>query len=153
MESLIKVKPDLSELRVFGCGAYVFLPEEVRANKLAPRSELMTYIGYETGIKGWRFVQPSGAIFTGATATFDETLFPRCPGAKTPARTDLGETPDPEGHIPHGTPDDGVMPPGPSSEASSQDGSNDNHGKIGEARNRPLYVSNNVDNISSTTQK
>jgi len=131
MESLIKVKPDLSELRVFGCGAYVFLPEEVRANKLAPRSELMTYIGYETGVKGWRFVRPSGAIFTGATATFDETLFPCCPGAKTPARTDLGETPDPEGHIPHGTPDDGVMPPGPSSEASSQDGSNDNHGNEG----------------------
>jgi len=56
MESLIKVKPDLSKLCVFGCGAYVFLPKEVRANKLAPKSELMTYIGYETGIKGWRFV-------------------------------------------------------------------------------------------------
>jgi len=50
------VEPDLSELCVFGCGAYVFLPEEVRANKLAPRSELMSYIRYETGIKGWRFV-------------------------------------------------------------------------------------------------
>ena len=64
-------------------------------------------------------------------ATFDETLFPCCPGAKTPARTDLSETPDPEGHIPHGTPDDGVMPPGPSSENSSQDDSNDNHGNEG----------------------
>jgi len=52
MESLIKVKLDLSELRVFGCGAYMFLLEEVRANKLTPRSELMTYIGYETGVKG-----------------------------------------------------------------------------------------------------
>jgi len=76
-------------------------------------------------------MRPSGAIFTGATATFDETLFPRCPGAKTPARTDLGETLDPEGHIPHGTPDDGIMPPGPSSEASSQDDSHDNHGNEG----------------------
>jgi len=54
--SLIKVKPDLSKLHVFGCGAYVFLPKEVRANKLSPRSELMTYIGYETGIKGWKFM-------------------------------------------------------------------------------------------------
>jgi len=44
MESLIKVKPDLSELRIFGCAAYVFLPKEVRANKLAPKSELMTYV-------------------------------------------------------------------------------------------------------------
>jgi len=50
---------------------------------------------------------------------------------KTPARTDLGETLDPEGHIPHGIPDDGVIPPGPSSEASSQDDSNDNYGNEG----------------------
>jgi len=56
IESLIKVKLDLSELHVFSCGASVFLPEEVRANKLTPRSEHMTYIGYETGIKGWHFV-------------------------------------------------------------------------------------------------
>jgi len=56
MESLIKVKPDLPELCVFGCGAYVFLPEEVRVNKLAPKSELMTYIRYETGVMGWRFM-------------------------------------------------------------------------------------------------
>jgi len=47
------------------------------------------------------------------------------------ARTDLGETPDLEGHIPHGTPDDGIMPPGPSSETLSQDDSNDNHGNEG----------------------
>jgi len=56
VESLIKMKPDPSKLRVFGCGAYMFLPKEVRANKLTPKSELMTYIRYETGIKGWRFV-------------------------------------------------------------------------------------------------
>jgi len=56
MESLVKVKPDLSKLCVFGCGAYVFLLEEIRANKLAPRLELMTYIRYETGVKGWRFM-------------------------------------------------------------------------------------------------
>jgi len=95
------------------------------------QDQSLTYIGYETGVKGWRFVRQNGAIFTGATATFDETLFPRCPGAKTLARTDLGETPDPEGHIPHGTSDDGVMPPDPSSENSSQDDSNDNHGNEG----------------------
>ena len=89
------------------------------------------YIRYETGIKGWKFMQPSGTTFTGAMATFDKTLFPCCPGAKTPARTDLGETPDPEGHIPHGMPDGGITPPGPSSETSSQDDSTDNHGNEG----------------------
>jgi len=131
MELLIKVKLDLSKLCVFGCGAYVFLPKEVRANKLTPKSELMTYIRYETDIKRWRFMQQSGAIFTGATATFDETLFPCCPGAKTLARIDLGETLDSEGHIPHGMPDDGIMPLGPSSETSSQDDSNNNYGNEG----------------------
>jgi len=116
---------------VFGCGAYVFLPKDVRANKLTPKSELITYIKYETGIKEWKFVQPSGAIFTGAIATFDKTLFPCCPGAKTLARTDLGETPDLKGHIPHGMPGGGLTPPGPSSETSSQDDSIDNHSNEG----------------------
>ena len=40
-------KPRISHLRVFGCGAYVYLPSEVCANKLTPRSELMIFIGYE----------------------------------------------------------------------------------------------------------
>jgi len=56
VESLTKMKLDLSELHVFGCGAYILLPEAVRANKLTPKSELMTYIGYETDVKGWRFM-------------------------------------------------------------------------------------------------
>jgi len=131
VESLTKMKLDLSKLHVFDCSAYVFLPEVVRANKLAPKSELMIYIGYEAGVKGWKFMQPSGTIFTGATATFDETLFPHCPGAKTLARTDLRETPDKEGHIPHGTPNDGLTPPGPPSDNLSQDDSNDNHSNEG----------------------
>jgi len=129
MESLIKVKLDLSKLHVLGCGAYVFLLEEVRANKLTPKLELMTYIRYETGVKGWKFVQQSGTIFSGATATFDEILFPCCPGAKTLARTDLSETLDLEGYIPHRMSDDGLMPPGPSSsDTLSVDDSNGNHG-------------------------
>jgi len=64
-------------------------------------------------------------------ATFNETLFPHWPGAKTPARTDLGETLDQEGLISYGTPDDGLTPPGPSSETLSQDDSTDNHSNEG----------------------
>ena len=33
-EVLNQRKPDISHLRVFGCGAYVFIPEDVRQNKL-----------------------------------------------------------------------------------------------------------------------
>ena len=49
-------------------------------NKLAPKSELMTYLGNAPGGKGWKFMHiPNNIIFTSAHATFDETLFPKCP--------------------------------------------------------------------------
>ena len=65
----------------------------------------------EEGVKGVRFIRPSGAIFLGVTATFDETLFPRCSGAKTPNSTNFGNLPPLEevDHNDHsdGTGDDG----------------------------------------------
>ena len=79
-QQLEKEKPSIEHLRVFGCGAYAFIPTEVRANKLAPKSELMTYLGNAPGGKGWKFMRaPNNIIFTSAHATFDETLFPKCP--------------------------------------------------------------------------
>ena len=47
------------------------------------------------------------------------------------ARTDLSETLDQEGHIPHGMPDDGLTPPGPPPDNSLQDDSYNNHGNEG----------------------
>jgi hypothetical protein len=55
-EILTKEKPSVTHLKVFGCAVYVYLPEEKRVNKLAARSELMTYIGRVQGIKGYRFM-------------------------------------------------------------------------------------------------
>ena len=52
-EALRKSKPSVAHFHVFGCGAYVFLLEEVRVNKLVPKLELMTFIGYSDGIKGY----------------------------------------------------------------------------------------------------
>ena len=37
--------PDISHLRVFGCGAYIRIPEARQVNKLSPKSELMIYLG------------------------------------------------------------------------------------------------------------
>ena len=48
-------KPDVSYFRTFGCQAYVFIPKDSRANKLAPKSEDVMFIGYEPGTKGYRF--------------------------------------------------------------------------------------------------
>jgi hypothetical protein len=45
IEIQTREKPDLTDLKVFGCAAYVFLPPEKRKDKLAPQSELMTLIG------------------------------------------------------------------------------------------------------------
>ena len=77
-ELLNKSKPDISNIRVFGCGAYVYLPEDVRNNKLSPKAEMMVYLGTADGIKGHKFIRStSNIIFYGTTAKFDEQLFPR----------------------------------------------------------------------------
>src|SRR5216683_224748 len=36
--------PDISHLKVFGCGAYVHISKETHANGLAPKSELIAYL-------------------------------------------------------------------------------------------------------------
>ena len=89
-------KPSIDHLRVLGCGAYVFIPEEVRINKLAPRSELMTYLGTHPGGKGWIFMRgPNNIIFSAAQATFDELHFPKCPTASIRRNTRLQSTAPP----------------------------------------------------------
>jgi hypothetical protein len=69
-------KPDVAHLRVFGCGAYVFFPEDVQSNNLSPRSKLMTFIGISEGYIFMR--SPNNNVFTAIQALFDETLFPKC---------------------------------------------------------------------------
>ena len=59
---------------------YIFIPKEVRENKMAPRSEMMVYLGMHPGGKGWIFMRiPNNTVFFAAQATFDELFFPRCP--------------------------------------------------------------------------
>ena len=83
-------KPDLSNLKIFGCAAYVFLPPEVRKNKLSPKSELMIFLGFKPGMKGYRFMHlPNNVIFMGATALFDEKLFSKCDKPSIPGLSDF----------------------------------------------------------------
>ena len=91
-EKLEYTKPDVTHFRVFGCGAYIFLLEEVCTNKLNPRSELMTFIGY--GTKGWMFMRgPNNVKFIVAQALSDETLFPKCPDMRRPGYTPVADLP------------------------------------------------------------
>src|SRR5712691_1924446 len=94
-EWLTGERPSIDHFRVLGCGAYVFIPAEVRLNKLAPKSEWMTYLGSHPGGKGWIFMRsPNNVIFSATQATFDEVTFPKCPKAKSPYHTQL-QTPAP----------------------------------------------------------
>ena len=71
--------PDISHLKVFGCGAYVHIPKETCKNSLSPKSELMVYLGHIEGIKAYSFMRISNnTLFQSTTALFDETLFPKC---------------------------------------------------------------------------
>jgi len=68
---------------IFGCGAYVFLPSEVHANKLVPHSELMIFIGYKDN--GYHFIchTQGNIIFHSTHAIFNEELFLKCTDSHT----------------------------------------------------------------------
>ena len=87
-------KPSIGHLKVFGCGAYVFIPAEICKNKLAPKSELMTYLGNAPGMKGFMFMRaPNNVVFYAAHCIFDESLFPKCSSPSKRALTRLLEVP------------------------------------------------------------
>ena len=75
-------KPDVHHLKVFGCLAWVFIPKEMRKNKLSPKSEAMTFIGYEKGSKAYKFMRKDNSIFIGVKGSFDEEKFPRARSEK-----------------------------------------------------------------------
>ena len=77
-EAITGKKPDISRMRVFGCGAYVYIPPTRRHNKLSPKSELMVFLGETEGMKGYHFMRSGNIIFHAAQALFDEELYPRC---------------------------------------------------------------------------
>jgi len=100
-EALRNEKSDVSHLRIFRCGAYVFLPEDVRANKLSPKSETMVYLEQPASYKGFCFYHiTNGQIFIGATTVFNETYFPCCPDGKQRHFTELGDEPPTENRYP-----------------------------------------------------
>jgi hypothetical protein len=126
-ERLHCTKPDVAHLRVFGCRAYVFLPEDVQSNNLSLRSELMTFIGLSEGTKGYIFMRsPNNNVFTTIQALFDETLFPKCPTMRWLGYTPVGLPPDDLQGEHNRPPDDengeygGVLPPIPMGPAGGQ---------------------------------
>ena len=66
-------RPDLSNMKVFGCKAYVHIPKEKR-NKLSPKSKLCKFVGYCENQKGYRFYDVSTicGLIVSRDATFIE---------------------------------------------------------------------------------
>ena len=79
-EMLYKQQPDIAYLQVFGCAAYIHIPEDIRTNKMASKSELMVYLGVTPGnTSNFLFMQSSNKIlFTSAHALFDKLHYPCC---------------------------------------------------------------------------
>jgi len=77
---------------------------EVYANKLTPRSELMIFIGYEDN--GYKFIRHTqeNVIFCSTQAIFDEEHFPKCPSSHSREQM-------PSGRL---TPEIELSAPGPS---------------------------------------
>jgi hypothetical protein len=104
-------KPDISKMRVFGYGAYVFIPPTRRHNKLSPKSELMTYLGEVEGMKGYHFICNGNIVYYSVQALFDEELFPRC---KTQSRHLTTRVNEPRAVQPPPVDEDALPgPPGP----------------------------------------
>ena len=101
-ELLYGLKPDVAHMCTLGCAAYVFLHEDQRHDALSPHAELMTFVGYADGIKGWKFMRSTNIIFYATKAVFNESTFLHCPGglcASIPT-IETGLLPVNEGNIP-----------------------------------------------------
>jgi len=101
--------PNINHLHVFGCGAFVYLPAMARANKMAPKSELMTYVGVAPGNeRNFLFMRSTNTVFTTAHAIFDKCHFPHCPkNWHKPLKNPFGRAnPKPTTDRPGNPPDD-----------------------------------------------
>ena len=94
-EALKEELPAIDHLRVFSCRVYVYLPATAQANKMAPKSELMTYIGVAPGNEhNFLFMRSTNAVLTATHAIFDECDFPCCPKNKcNPLKIPQGAVP------------------------------------------------------------
>ncbi|CAB4030416.1 Retrovirus-related Pol poly from transposon TNT 1-94 [Paramuricea clavata] len=64
-ECLFEKKPDVSNLRVFGCVTYVHIPDNQR-KKLDAKSRKSIFMGYPEGVKGYKLYDPVSRKFLGS---------------------------------------------------------------------------------------
>ncbi len=68
-------KPDVANLRVFGCAAYVHIDRQKRDSKFAPRAWLGIHVGYDRQSGGYLVFDPvSNKVVRSRNVRFDENL-------------------------------------------------------------------------------
>ena len=68
-------KPSVSHLRVWGCTAYIHVQKDLR-NNLGSHTQKCIFVGYPTGIKGWKFYDPeTRKLILSNDAKFDKLNF------------------------------------------------------------------------------
>jgi len=72
-EKMMKEKPDLSMLRIFGCQCFVHQPEEIRGKGAARRFEAI-FIGYIENRLGWLVCDLNGKFFFSRDVIFNESV-------------------------------------------------------------------------------
>lgn len=72
-EVMEKRKPDLSQLRVWGCQCYVLYPAEIRA-KGGPKRFEAIFVGYDENRIGWRVRDLNGKYFFSRDVIFNENV-------------------------------------------------------------------------------
>jgi hypothetical protein len=81
---------DYSNLRIFGCPAYA----HVNNGKLVPRAQKCTFVGYGSGVKGYRLLcADSKKVIVSRDVTFDESAFSSLGDASS---SGFSSTPTPE---------------------------------------------------------
>ena len=79
---------------------------------------VMTFIGFTSGVKGWKFMQNTNTIFHATKAVFDENMYPQCPDGShvnIPA-IETGVLPPPDSYLDRDNNiplEDGDQPPPP----------------------------------------
>ena len=82
-ESWTGTRPDIMNLRTFGCPAYVLIPKEIRVGKLAHKTRRCVFVGYSATRKAWRFWNPEKrSVIESRDAVFDERV--QCCGHPLP---------------------------------------------------------------------
>ena len=76
-------RPNVSNLKVFGCVAYLHVPDLLR-QKLDKKSEKMCFVGYSIHPKGYRLLnETTGRVFIKRDVVFNETDFDSTRGFST----------------------------------------------------------------------